>query len=288
MTHPAHEAPPFPIGKFAMVHGGRLRLHYHEAGAPSAGKPTLLYLHGSGPGASGYSNFRRNFPSMVQAGYHILAVDYIGYGHSDMPRDFQYSNANQVAILHEFLAQKGIGQIVPIGNSLGGFFALEYTLRFPNEVSKLICMAPGGIEDVSRWIAESPGMTAMGVAVRKGNFDRVNFRELLKLIVKDEAHLTDEVIAERLPIARKQPLEIFTTVKYSPIWDRLGEIRVPVLGFWGYHDQFLPVRHALLMQKILPDCRMVLSNRAGHWFMIEEAELFNSTCLQFLRESRDA
>jgi len=279
------DAPAFPIGNFATVYGGKLKLHYHEAGERSPGKPSLLFLHGSGPGASGYSNFRRNYVPMVEAGHHILAIDYIGYGHSDMPTDFEYSNSNQVAIIDEFLVQKGIDQVIPIGNSLGGFFALEYTLKYPHKVPKLICMAPGGVEDVSKWIAESPGMVAMGIAVRKRAFDAENFRELLKLIVKDEAHLTPDVISERLPIAQKQPLEVYTTIAYSPIWDRLGEIRIPVLGFWGYHDQFLPARHAMIMQENIQDCRMVISNRAGHWFMIEETELFNSACLQFLSEA---
>ncbi len=277
-------SPAFPVGKFAPVGNGRFKLHYHEAGERSAGKPTLLFLHGSGPGASGYSNFRRNYVPMAAAGYHILAVDYLGYGHSDKPADFLYTNTNQVALLDEFLVGLGIEQVIPIGNSLGGFFALEYTLHHPHKVPKLICMAPGGIEDPAKWIGGSAGMQAMGAAVRKGNFDAQNFRELLRLIVHDEAHLTDEVIWERLPIAQQQPVEVFSTISYSPIWDRLGEIKIPVLGFWGFHDQFLPVRHAMIMQEKIADCRVIISNRAGHWFMIEETEFFNEACLQFLAE----
>lgn len=279
------DSPAFPVGQFATVYGGKLKFHYHEVGSPLSGRPSLLFLHGSGPGASGYSNFRNNYPVMVEAGYHVLAVDYIGFGHSDKPRDFIYSNVNQVAILDEFLVQKGIRQVVPIGNSLGGFFALQYTLTYPHKVPRVICMAPGGIEEVSKWITSAPGLVAMGAAVQRRDFNAQNFRELLKLIVKDERHLTDQVIAERLPIAQQQPLEVYTTMEYSPIWDSLGDIQVPVLGFWGYHDQFLPVRHAMLMQERIPDCRMILSNRAGHWFMIEEQELFNDACLQFLSEA---
>lgn len=278
------ESTPIPIGEFVPVYDGKYRLHYHEAGTPTPGKPSIMFLHGSGPGASGYSNFRGNYPALVEAGYHVLLPDYMGYGLTDKPVDFQYSNVNQVRVLDEFLVQKGVDQVIPIGNSLGGFLALEYALGFPHKVAKLICMAPGGIEDVSKWIAESPGLVTMGEAVRRRNFDAANFRELLKLIVKDEAYLTNQVIAERLPIAQEQPLEVYSTMAYSPIWDRLGEIKVPVLGFWGWHDKFLPVRHAMIMQEKIPDCRMILSSRAGHWFMIEEASLFNTACLEFLGE----
>lgn len=279
------EYPGFPVGKFAKVNGGALDFHYHEFGTPSSEKPSLLFLHGSGPGASGYSNFRNNWPAFVTAGYHALIVDYIGYGHSSKPVDFLYSNVNQVAILDEFLVGKDVSQVVPIGNSLGGFFALQYALTYPDKVPRLIGMAPGGIEDVAKWIGESPGMQAMGAAVRSsGGFDRDNFRALLTLIVKDQSHLTDQVIDERLPIAQRQPVEVYTTMDYTPIWDRLDEIAVPVLGFWGFYDQFLPARHGLVMQEKIRDCRMIMSNRAGHWFMIEEPEMFNAACLAFLAE----
>lgn len=274
-----------PLGQFAKVHGGQLNFHYHEFGSASPDRPSLLFLHGSGPGASGYSNFRHNWPCMVDAGYHALVVDYMGFGYSDKPEDFAYTNPVQVAILNEFLEQKGVTRIVPIGNSLGGYLSLQYALTYPDKVAKLILMAPGGVEEVSLWIGDSPGLKAMAAAVNSETpFDRDNFRALLKLIVKDEAHLTDEVIDERLPIAQAQPKEVWSTQQFTPISHRLGEIKVPVLGFWGFHDSFLPVRHAMIMQSQIPDCRMILSNRAGHWFMIEEPDLFNDACLRFLAE----
>jgi 4,5:9,10-diseco-3-hydroxy-5,9,17-trioxoandrosta-1(10),2-diene-4-oate hydrolase len=264
--------PAFPVGKFATVHDGTLRL-------------SLLFLHGSGPGASGYSNFRRNYPMMAEAGYHVVVVDYIGFGHSDKPKGFVYSTGNQVGILHELMEQLGARQVVPVGNSLGGFYGIAYALAYPDEVPRLICMAPGGIhEECVR--PSSPGLQAMVAAVAKQDFNAKNFRELLTLIVKDPRHLTDDVINERLPIAQTQPIEVYAKAVHAPVWERLHELAMPVLGFWGYHDQFLSVRHAMIMQEKIADCRVVISNRAGHWFMIEEAELFNRACLDFLAEGR--
>jgi 4,5:9,10-diseco-3-hydroxy-5,9,17-trioxoandrosta-1(10),2-diene-4-oate hydrolase len=278
-----------PVGKFASVFNNTLKLHYHEHGAPSSTKPSLLFLHGSGPGASGYSNFRNNFPAFHRAGYHVLVVDYIGFGLSDMPTDFEYSGVNQVAILHELLQQLGVRQVVPIGNSLGGFYGIQFALTHPHMVPALICMAPGGIEELSKWVPESPGLLAMGAAVAKGGFTAESFRDLLKLIVKDETLLTDDVIAERLPIAQRQPREVYTRAVHAAVWEDLGSLRMPVLGFWGYYDKFIPVRHAMIMQEKIPNCRMVISNQAGHWFMIEEREMFNQTCLEFLQgHSRDS
>lgn len=276
------EKPAFPVGKFATVWNGSYRLHYHELGQPND-KPTLLFLHGSGPGASGYSNFRNNFPVMADVGYHVVVVDYLGYGHSDKPRDFSYSTENQVAMLHELMQQLGVRQLVPIGNSLGGFYGHAYALEHPGSVPKIISMAPGGVHEESTR-PSSPGLQAMVAAVGAQNFTADNFRELLKLIVKDERHLTDQVIAERLPIAQSQPIEVYSKAIHRPVWERLHELKMPVLAFWGFHDQFLSVSHAFIMQEKIDNCRVIISNQAGHWFMIEEARLFNEACLSFLAE----
>src|SRR5581483_11509270 len=47
-----------PQGRYLNIDGG-MTLHYHDAGR---GHP-VVFLHGSGPGASGYSNFKGNYPA---------------------------------------------------------------------------------------------------------------------------------------------------------------------------------------------------------------------------------
>ena len=54
------------------------KIHYNEAGE---GPPVLL-LHGSGPGATGWSNFGPNMAHLAER-YRVLAVDMPGWGRSD-------------------------------------------------------------------------------------------------------------------------------------------------------------------------------------------------------------
>jgi 4,5:9,10-diseco-3-hydroxy-5,9,17-trioxoandrosta-1(10),2-diene-4-oate hydrolase len=273
---------PIPIGKFIELKSG-IKLHYHEVGKPSSERPTVVFLHGSGPGASGYSNFKKNFPYIAEHGYHCLVVDYIGYGLSDKPADMEYSSDTQVDAIHQLVQQSGAKKIVPLGNSLGGLYGLQYTLTWPDEVEKLIMMAPGGMEDPAKFVPSSPGLQAMAAAVKDRAFDPVSFRRLLTHIVHDESHLTPETIAERQPIALTQPSEVFTKMTNRHIWERLGEIKAPALGFWGLHDKFLPVRHAMLFSEYLKNSRMIISSRAGHWFMIEESDYLNRAAVDFLK-----
>src|SRR5262249_14711784 len=70
-----------PEGKFVDI-GDGLQIHYQEMGA---GKNALVFLHGSGPGASGYSNFRRNYPFFAERGFRTIVPDTLGYGYSSKP-----------------------------------------------------------------------------------------------------------------------------------------------------------------------------------------------------------
>lgn len=273
-----------PEGRYLTLESG-LKLHYHEAGHPSADRPSLLFLHGSGPGASGYSNFQGNFPAFVDAGYHCLIPDYIGFGLSDKPADIAYSVPFHAAVMHDFLAHKGVRRFVPVGNSLGGYIALVYALKWPQQVAKLIVMAPGGIEDRATYAAHMPGPQAMGKWIRERPQDEASFRELMSNLVFDKADITDQAVAERFAIALSQPSQVWNLQwdpSYDPLEPRLQEIGCPVLALWGFHDRFLPVRHALTLAARVPHARVVISNRAGHWYMIEEREDFNRQCLAFL------
>ena len=47
--------------------------------------PVIVFIHGSGPGASGASNFRQNAQVFADAGYRVILPDLIGYGASSKP-----------------------------------------------------------------------------------------------------------------------------------------------------------------------------------------------------------
>ncbi len=75
-----------PEGKYVEI-GDGLRVHYHEAGTG----PVVLFLHGSGPGASGWSNFRHNYPAFAEAGFRAIVPDTLGYGYSSKPDGIDYT-----------------------------------------------------------------------------------------------------------------------------------------------------------------------------------------------------
>lgn len=52
--------------------GKTLRIHFNDSGQ---GDETVVLLHGSGPGATGWANFSRNIDPLVEAGYRVILLD---------------------------------------------------------------------------------------------------------------------------------------------------------------------------------------------------------------------
>jgi 4,5:9,10-diseco-3-hydroxy-5,9,17-trioxoandrosta-1(10),2-diene-4-oate hydrolase len=184
--------------------------------------------------------------------------------------------------MRELLDALAVPAVVPVGNSLGGSVALELTLAEPQRVTQLILMAPGGLADPKTFWGTTDGGLALAKFAREQPRDEASFREVLELLVHDPADITDALVAERHPIALQQPARVFTSVSIQPTWERLREIQCPVLCFWGFHDRFLPVSQALVLPQQVAHAKVVISNRAGHWYMLEQPDDFNREVVDFL------
>ena len=270
-----------PQGRFATLPDG-LRLHYLDIGE---GEP-VVFIHGSGPGASGHSNFKQNHPVFAEAGYRSIVPDLPGYGASDKPETV-YSLDFFVTALSGLLDALDIQRCVLVGNSLGGAIALQLALNEPQRVSRLVLMAPGGLLEKEQYYQQMEGIQKMGAAFANGELnDAVGMRRLLALQLFDPALITDETVNERVAVVQQQPRCVLGSMQVPNLTGRLAELACPILGFWGMNDKFCPVSGAQTMMERCRDIRFVLLSECGHWVMVEHRELFNRTCLDFLAEGR--
>jgi len=269
-----------PEGKYAQLSNG-YKIHYLDEGTG----PVVVYLHGSGVGASGYSNFKTNYPFLVQAGYRCVILDLIGYGFSDKPDDIDYPTEFFVECVKQTLDTIGVKHSTLVGNSLGGAIAIQYTLDYPKEVGKLILMAPGGIEERADYF-KMEGQVAMKQSFTSGQPMTLEFlRSLLeKYLVYAGTCITDSLVAERLEILKLQNSRVLATMKVPNFERKLPEIHCPVLAFWGTHEKMMPETGILKLAKSIPKIRLILVSECGHWVMLEHEDMFNRMCLDFLSE----
>jgi 4,5:9,10-diseco-3-hydroxy-5,9,17-trioxoandrosta-1(10),2-diene-4-oate hydrolase len=268
-----------PEGKYAEI-GGGLRIHYHEVGE---GKP-LLFLHGSGPGASGWSNFRHNFPFLASHGYRCIVADTLGYGYSSKPDDRDYTLDWLVSNVRSFLEVIGVARCSVIGNSHGGAMSMKLAIDHPAVVDKLVLMAPGGLETRETYM-NMDGIKAMMKAFfgREG-ITRETMRRVFELQLFDPSLVTDALLDERVEIANLQPKRVLSSMQVPNLGGDLGKIQCPTFALWGVDDKYCPVSGAMTIATGVPGARVLMLSKCGHWVMVEHAAVFNRLCLDFLQE----
>ncbi|MDH0301679.1 MULTISPECIES: alpha/beta fold hydrolase [unclassified Pseudomonas] len=259
-----------------------LQLHYHDIGS---GEP-VVFIHGSGPGASGHSNFKRNYPAFVSAGHRVIVPDLPGYGASDKP-DSAYTLDFFVDALLGLLDALGIQRCALVGNSLGGAIAIAIALRQPTRVTRLVLMAPGGLMDKAQYYQQMEGIQRMAAAFASGELrEAAGMKRLLALQLFDPALIDDETVAERVAVVVDQPACVLSTMDVPNMAGRLGELGCPILVFWGMNDKFCPVSGAHTLMQACRGIRCVLLSECGHWVMVEHQALFDRECLAFLAQAR--
>ena len=129
------------IGQNAVANG--IGTNYLEDGKES--DPTVMLVHGSGPGVTSYANWRLVIPALAE-NFHVVAPDMVGFGYSDRPEGVKYSLdtwADQTVGLMDTL---GIEKAHLVGNSFGGGIGLRIATKHPDRVDKLVLMGSMGVD----------------------------------------------------------------------------------------------------------------------------------------------
>ncbi len=163
-------------------------LRYHEAG-PTDGPPLLL-LHGSGPGVTGWRNFRGVLGTFAEF-FRCLVLEFPGFGVSD---DFGgHPMITALDAVVRFVDALGMKSVDIVGNSMGGGVGINYAIAHPDRVRRLVTI--GGI---GRNIL-TPGPPE-GIRLLQEFTDdptREGLVRWLHSMVYDPAIVTDELIEER-------------------------------------------------------------------------------------------
>ena len=257
------------------------------AEAGDADAPAVVFIHGSGPGASGASNFRSNIDAFVDAGYRVILPDLIGYGGSSKPEGIDYTLQLFTDTLHEALLTHGITSANLVGNSLGGGIALLMTLDHPGFTRNLVLMAPGCVAQRESYFV-MPGIAKMMSNFGSPDFNLAKQKRLVSNLVHPDfaPNIPDALVAERFEVARTQPKDVLMRMRTPDLSPRLPEITQPVFVLWGLNDEFCPEAHARLFLDHCPDVRAITFARTGHWVQVERADEFNAYAIEFLNARR--
>ena len=261
--------------------GNDLRIHYHELGAG----PPLICLHGAGPGATAWSNFKGNVEALA-AEHHVYLVDMPQFGKSSKPVITGPRLTAFTGMIAAFMQTAGIERADFIGNSFGGQVALKLAVDAAARVHRVVIIGSTPVAISSMAPMPSEGVRLIANYYRGEGPSLEKLRYLLSTLVYDASFLTEDLLAERYETSLDPELVRVNTGPrplYEDLTPEFSRIAAPTLIVWGSEDRAGPIDIGLFMTRAIPNARMHVFNKCGHWAQVERTAEFNELVLAFLK-----
>jgi pimeloyl-ACP methyl ester carboxylesterase len=177
--------------------------------------------------------------------------------------------------VHRFLKFKKLGQVVLIGNSLGGHVGLVFTAAHQEYVKALVLTGSSGLYE-----------NAFGGSFpRRESYDYI--KEKVEFTFYDPATATKELVDEVFKTVneRSKVIRILALAKSAirhNMSKELSRITIPVSLIWGKQDKVTPPEVADEFHQLLPNSELNWVDQCGHAPMMERPEVFNGYLEKFL------
>ncbi len=260
---------PLPEPKTAMVKGRKLV--YYEQGQGSV----VILLHGLGADSH---HWAANIGPLSST-FHVIALDQIGYGKSDKPV-MHYSVPNFTEYLAGFMEALNIPKASLVGNSLGGWIALDFTIRHPDRVEKLVLVDAAGLHPTSP------------LRMPKGGWKDLtpfNTHWFFDLMEANKAWATTDLGPQGFERHAKNgdSYTIASSVAEMVVGrefedKKLDKVQTPTLIVWGRDDMLIPLAMGEHFNKGIAGSQLIVIEGTGHIPMVGKPDEFNPLVQKFL------
>jgi len=232
--------------------------------------------------------------SALKDKYHLIMIDLLGCGDSDLPMDFDYSVPSQADFLHKIITQltqeKGIKSFSLAGQSLGGGLAILLANRLP--IEKLILIDAMGLTvKTSKFIEDG---------IKIGEIDKlpwlnIESKEQLRSFAKDAYYkapympsfILEHFVEKKKPLAdlEKKKFSFMVDEKMFPIDDftqEISQIKPETLIVWGEEDQGINVANAYKMDELIEKSSLKIYPQCGHMLHSEKPKELARDIVEFL------
>lgn len=256
------------------------RIHYRQQ--KGSGR-SVVFIHGWASSSRMWARELEAFGGL----YRCLAFDLPGHGRSTNPALPWYSLPNFVGVTHDMVHALHAEPVCLVGHSLGGTIALDYTLRYPEEVWGLILVNPvvsGRLQFDLGWL-DRRGARQIIVKLTRRIWPRVS-TGLQHVLTLDRNHRIQQGHARRnledlTQVTADSLLGSAAAAARSDLSPRLEEVRAPALVIVGSGDRTVPPDEGRLAARRIPGARLV-ELPTDHHPGDEAPEAFLSAMEEFL------
>lgn len=259
-----------------------IKTNYHDCGEG----PVVFLVHGSGPGVTGYANWRLNMPALSE-NFRVIAPDMVGFGYTERPEGYKYTMDNWVKHIIGLMDALEIKKAHIVGNSFGGGLAIAAAIKHPERIDRMILMGAAGTK-----FEVTDGLNAVW-----GYEPSIeNMRGLLDIFAYDRSLVTDELATLRYEASIRPGFqESFSSMFPAPRqrWvdslasseENIRSLTNEVLVVHGRQDDVVPLSSGLRLAELIDGSQLHVFGRCGHWTQIEQKERFNQMAINFFKEA---
>jgi 2-hydroxy-6-oxo-6-(2'-carboxyphenyl)-hexa-2,4-dienoate hydrolase len=287
--------------KYIDVNG--IRTRYFEKGKGDA----LLLVHGgqAGDGSNNAQSWEQNYDYLSRY-FHVYALDRLGQGYTDNPKtekDYEEHYQQVVDHVYGFIKAVGIKKVHLIGHSQGGFPVTRIALDHPELVKSLVNVdgAPSPPDPMARFAAftmywiyylhppEGPTPESIRRGVELWSYSNNNITEDKVERTHALSYLPKMIEAEKMMVKHSvhPGSPSFLSLQGKALEEiKKGELKVPTLLVWGYHDSMMHHEVGMELFKCIvnsdvPGSQLVIFDNCDHFPFVEYPELFNRTVKNF-------
>jgi len=229
------------------------------------------------------------FEALAHAGFRVLRFDLYGRGLSDRPTDVDYDPDLYDTQLDELLGALGwTGRVHLAGLSMGGAIAIEYAARRPQRVASLVLFDPAGFPVNMPAAARLLTAPLLGEVLVHIFGDRVIRQNLGKnfhnpsLLPAFIERFEPQMKIVGFKYAQLSTLRHMPLSEMADRYRAVGKTDIPVLLVWGRQDRVVPYANAALIQRAIPNCRLLTVEECGHTPNYEKPQDVIPPMLDFL------
>ncbi|MBI2941684.1 MAG: alpha/beta fold hydrolase [Chloroflexi bacterium] len=271
-----------PTDRMLELPSGRVR-YWREGNGPP-----VLFVHGLG---ASVESWEPNV-GVLAARFTACAVDLPGFGRSARG-SLPFTLPGAVRFLCDFLDALGLERVHVAGNSMGGLLALKLALDCSARVDRLALLATAG---VGREVTLALRLASLPLVDRlfSAGISIGQAEGAVRGVFADSSMLAPSFIRRWAElIAQPTAVSAFREAVVHGVnllgqrrgiiqRHRLPEIAAPTLILWGDRDPVIPVAHAHIAARHIPNARLVILPGCGHCPQLERPEEVNRLLEQFL------
>lgn len=247
---------------YKSINGNNIR--YDEYG--TSNKYHVLFIHGLGSSSIVW----RDIPEALSSKFHAISVDLIGFGGSDKPKE-DYTISFFSRFIKDFINSIGIGpdeKICIIGHSLGGYIAMDFTIKNTEMVDKLVLFDSSGFLD-----RPTPLLLDYINAVKTTDLKlrRDKISKVFEQLFADPSRLLPIIVDIFISVIEKQgAIEAFESAfnNSTSATINLDQIKKIIdkncLIIWGEKDNLIPVTFMDQFKKNLKSAQTMVIRDSGH------------------------